>query len=182
MPQQKNDRNISAKKNAGFTCISVFFTLKLRLTIVSPNRKTINCLCCFFTKKHCHCVVTIEKFSVSFRTFDDQFFETFFDGGCKGANNLKLMDKRELHVFSFVSIRSASINAWVNAWNELNSNTLRLLFLHHYVSGGFVDTPMYGPAPGPWEIPCEFTALFKNETKKLEVPHTASVTVSNGCK
>lgn len=41
-----------------------------------------------------------------------------------------------------------------------------------------VDGPHMGAAPGPWDIHCSFTQLFKNEVKKIEVPHTASVRVS----
>ena len=42
-----------------------------------------------------------------------------------------------------------------------------------------IDGPHMGPAPAPWEIPCACTQLFKNEVKKLEVPHTTSVRVRN---
>nr|XP_026695861.1 protein SSUH2 homolog isoform X2 [Ciona intestinalis] len=53
----------------------------------------------------------------------------------------------------------------------------------HYVpySGGFVDGPHNGPAPGPWDIQSNATALFKTEVKKVEIPHTASVRACHVC-
>jgi len=42
-----------------------------------------------------------------------------------------------------------------------------------------VDDSQSGNAPGTWEIPCSFTELFKSETHKLEVPHSASVKASD---
>jgi hypothetical protein len=47
--------------------------------------------------------------------------------------------------------------------------------------GGPVDTPMNGPAPLPWDIPIYATDRFKGETKRLEVPHTASIKVCHRC-
>lgn len=52
------------------------------------------------------------------------------------------------------------------------------MFLHPAMSGQPIDGPQNGPAPLPWSIPADFPALFMNNTRKIEVPHTASVKVS----
>jgi len=52
---------------------------------------------------------------------------------------------------------------------------------HIPYSSGFVDGPQYGPPPAAWEIPCSFSILFQNETKILEVPHTAYVKTCYSC-
>ena len=46
---------------------------------------------------------------------------------------------------------------------------------HIPYSGGHVDGPQFGLPPPAWEVPCSFSALFQNETKLLDVPHTAYV-------
>ena len=45
-------------------------------------------------------------------------------------------------------------------------------------SGGPVDGPMNGPAPLPWDIPAVAAVKFKDEKRRIEVPHTAYVKVS----
>ncbi|KAK3585813.1 hypothetical protein CHS0354_038330 [Potamilus streckersoni] len=47
--------------------------------------------------------------------------------------------------------------------------------------GGFVDGPENGPPPPPWAIPCQPDSMFKDDTKKIEVPHTASVKPCHSC-
>ena len=45
-------------------------------------------------------------------------------------------------------------------------------------SGQPIDGPMNGPAPGPWDIQASPPQLFTNQKTEIEVPHTASVKVS----
>ena len=40
-----------------------------------------------------------------------------------------------------------------------------------------IDSPMNGPAPRPWDIFAQPLSLFSNETRHVEVPHTASIKV-----
>ena len=40
-----------------------------------------------------------------------------------------------------------------------------------------MDGPWNGKPPPPWDIPCEPEKLFANHVMKIEVPHTAYVTV-----
>jgi len=40
-----------------------------------------------------------------------------------------------------------------------------------------IDGPENGQAPAAWDIPSQASELFKNETRYIEVPHTASVKV-----
>jgi hypothetical protein len=49
---------------------------------------------------------------------------------------------------------------------------------HH---GGPVDGPHNGPAPRPWDIQAAPTALFRNEKRNVEVPHTSSVADCDHC-
>ena len=44
-----------------------------------------------------------------------------------------------------------------------------------------MDGPQNGRAPLPWEIPVNPPDMFKDNTKVIEVPHTASVQVCHGC-
>ncbi|XP_076448094.1 protein SSUH2 homolog isoform X2 [Babylonia areolata] len=47
--------------------------------------------------------------------------------------------------------------------------------------GGPVDGPENGPAPPPWAIPCEADALFQDQVKLIEVPHTSFVKPCHRC-
>lgn len=46
-------------------------------------------------------------------------------------------------------------------------------------AGQPVDGPQYGPPPAPWDILCNPTAMFCDEKRLVEVPHTSEVVVSN---
>ena len=47
--------------------------------------------------------------------------------------------------------------------------------------GGSVDGPQNGSPPLPWQIMCVPDQHFQNQTKKIEVPHTATVQVCHRC-
>lgn len=44
-----------------------------------------------------------------------------------------------------------------------------------------IDGPENGYAPGPWDIVVEPSAMFRNESKAVEVPHTAVVKTCHNC-
>ncbi|KAJ8301231.1 hypothetical protein KUTeg_020218 [Tegillarca granosa] len=44
-------------------------------------------------------------------------------------------------------------------------------------TGQPIDTPMNGPAPGPWDIQAQPAKMFQNSKTEVEVPHTASVKI-----
>ena len=45
-------------------------------------------------------------------------------------------------------------------------------------TGQPIDGPCNGPAPGPWDIQAQPPQMFQNQKTEIEVPHTASVKVS----
>lgn len=47
--------------------------------------------------------------------------------------------------------------------------------------GGPVDGPQNGPPPPPWAIPCQPNGMFDTHTKKMEVPHTATIRPCHDC-
>lgn len=44
-------------------------------------------------------------------------------------------------------------------------------------TGQAIDSPINGPAPGPWDIQATPPGKFQNGVTQIEVPHTASVKV-----
>lgn len=54
-------------------------------------------------------------------------------------------------------------------------------YTHVPFKGGIIDGPGNGPAPMPWDIPCNCTALFKTEVHKIPVPHTDVVKTCHKC-
>lgn len=48
-------------------------------------------------------------------------------------------------------------------------------------SGGPVDGPEYGPAPGPWDMQIQADMMFADHVKTVEVPHTAFVQSCYNC-
>lgn len=54
---------------------------------------------------------------------------------------------------------------------------LYIIKSYFYYSGGPLDGPENGPAPGPWDIPAQCKKLFKDEKRESEVPHTATTKV-----
>ncbi|VDH96103.1 Hypothetical predicted protein [Mytilus galloprovincialis] len=48
-------------------------------------------------------------------------------------------------------------------------------------TGGPLDGPENGPAPGPWDIPAQCKKLFKDEKRESEVPHTATTKPCHNC-
>lgn len=48
-------------------------------------------------------------------------------------------------------------------------------------NGEILDTPMNGPAPGPWDIPLVPKQHFHGSSQLMEVPHTASAITCHVC-
>ena len=44
--------------------------------------------------------------------------------------------------------------------------------------GQFVESASSGTAPAPWDLRCNPTQMFHNETHHLEVPFSATITVA----
>ncbi|KAK3101238.1 hypothetical protein FSP39_002029 [Pinctada imbricata] len=58
----------------------------------------------------------------------------------------------------------------------------KLQNVHEPFTGQPIDGPQNGPAPGPWDIPALAKALFENEIRYIEVPHTAYVKTCHRCE
>ncbi|XP_071138146.1 protein SSUH2 homolog isoform X1 [Mytilus edulis] len=84
------------------------------------------------------------------------------------------------------------------AAEDLNFNDLKSSSAFHYTMESFtearstewayepytgqtIDGPHNGPAPGPWDIQSKPSQLFKNEARRIEVPHTASIKPCHHC-
>nr|CAB3266622.1 protein SSUH2 homolog [Phallusia mammillata] len=89
---------------------------------------------------------------------------------CYGSGAAKKMDIKDIQ-------STSALHYTLETFTESRSTKW------HYVpyTGGFVDGPHVGPAPGPWDISCPFSSLFLTEVKKMEVPHTASVRNCHVC-
>ncbi|XP_001199642.2 protein SSUH2 homolog [Strongylocentrotus purpuratus] len=87
--------------------------------------------------------------------------------------------KRAAEGLTFTKIEhSAAFHYTLETFSE-NRTTK---WVHTPYVGQPIDGPQNGPAPLPWSIPADFPALFMNNTRKIEVPHTASVKPCHNCR
>ncbi|XP_063952493.1 protein SSUH2 homolog [Lytechinus pictus] len=87
--------------------------------------------------------------------------------------------KRAAEGLTFTNIEhSAAFHYTLETFSERRTTK----WVHTPYVGQPIDGPHNGPAPLPWAITADFPALFKNHTRKIEVPHTASVKPCHNCR
>ncbi|XP_033123196.1 protein SSUH2 homolog [Anneissia japonica] len=59
------------------------------------------------------------------------------------------------------------------------ARTTKRVFLPFY--GGILDGPQMGTAPLPWALPCKPDALFMDQIKMMEIPHTSEIQACYNC-
>lgn len=107
------------------------------------------------------------------------------------AFHVRLTVLWEWHI-SFILVTFLTVPAWDICWGTkycLGFWAIYRLVICLYPnihqafwhSGQQIDGPQNGRAPSPWEISVQPPDIFKDFTKELEVPHTASVQVCHGC-
>lgn len=86
--------------------------------------------------------------------------------------------KKAAEELSFNDLQSTSaFHYTIESYTESRSTE----WAYEPYNGQPIDGPQNGPAPGPWDIQSKPSQVFKDEIRKIEVPHTASVKPCHHC-